>query len=345
MAKKIYINPGHSNNDPGAVGYETERVLTVKVSNFMNEYLQKNYDCETKVSPGNTDSLYAIADEANKWGADLFVSNHFNAAGGDGFEAFIYSTKDLELGKLFASHVKAAGQNLRSSSVAPGVKIRTNLAVLYRTKMPAILNEGAFVDNLKDIQDWNEDAELKTLGTAYAKAAAEYLKLEKKNTTPSAKPENKKDDPEPTVQSLSIKKGDTVSIAKNATYYSGKDIPDWVVSKNWIVSEDPVGDRVVVNKSVDGKHAINSPIHAKFLTVVEANEPWTPQVGDIVNYTGSKHYANANAVNGSSCKGGKARITNIYQLGKSKHPYHLVRVSGKGATVYGWVDEGSFTKA
>lgn len=143
----------------------------------------------------------------------------------------------------------------------------------------------------------------------------------------------------------SVKKGDVVSIAKNATYYSGKDIPDWVVAKNWIIAETPDGDRVVINKSVDGKHAINSPINAKYLTVVNANEPWTPKVGDIVNYNGNKHYANANAANGSSCKGGLAKITNIYQLGKSKHPYHLVRVSGKGATVYGWVNEGTFTKA
>lgn len=156
--------------------------------------------------------------------------------------------------------------------------------------------------------------------------------------------------PKPTTPTIpatpaAIKKGDIVSIAKNATYYSGKDIPDWVVAKTWIVAETPVGDRVVINKSVDGKHAINSPVHAKFLTVVKADEPWTPKVGDIVNYNGNKHYANANAANGSSCKGGLAKITNIYQLGKSKHPYHLVRVSGKGATVYGWCDEGTFTKA
>ena len=159
--------------------------------------------------------------------------------------------------------------------------------------------------------------------------------------TPAPKPTT----PTTPVTPAAIKKGDIVSIAKNATYYSGKDVPDWVVAKNWIVAETPVGDRVVINKSVDGKHAINSPIHAKFLTVVKADEPWTPKVGDIVNYNGNKHYANANATNGSSCKGGKAKITNIYQLGKSKHPYHLVRVSGKGATVWGWVDEGSFTKA
>lgn len=72
---------------------------------------------------------------------------------------------------------------------------------------------------------------------------------------------------------------------------------------------------------------------------------WTPAVGDIVNYTGKVHYANANASKGASCKGGKAKITQIYQLGKSKHPYHLVAVSGGGGTVYGWVDAGTFTKA
>ena len=179
MVKKIYINPGHSERDPGAVGYEVERELNVKVSKYMDEYLQENYECETKVNSG--DSLYALADEANAWGADLYVSNHFNAAGGDGFECYVYSEKTVPLGKIFAKYVKEAGQNLRDSSVAPGVKIRTNLAVLYRTHMDAILTEGAFVDNLKDIQDWNDDAELKKLGIAYAKAVAEYLKLEEKN--------------------------------------------------------------------------------------------------------------------------------------------------------------------
>lgn len=80
-------------------------------------------------------------------------------------------------------------------------------------------------------------------------------------------------------------------------------------------------------------------------TAKPAAPAWTPKVGDIVNYTGTVHYTSANSTNAKSCKGGKAKITQIYQLGKSKHPYHLVRESGSGATVYGWVDNGSFTKA
>lgn len=182
MAKKIYINPGHSDKDPGAVGYETERKLNVKVSNYMNDYLLANYDCETRVY--SNDSLNAVCNDANKWGADLFVSPHFNAGGGDGFEALVYNQKRVELGKIFAKHVEAIGQNLRLYGAAPGVKIRTNLHVLKYTNMPAVLLEGAFVDNKKDIADWNEDAELKKLGIAYAKAAAEFLDLPKKVAEP-----------------------------------------------------------------------------------------------------------------------------------------------------------------
>ena len=178
MSKKIYINPGHSEKDPGAVAYETERKLNVKVSDFMNKYLLENYDCETRIY--SNDSLNAVCNDANKWGADLFVSNHFNAGGGDGYEALVYSQNRVPLGEIFAKHVQAIGQNLRLYGAAPGVKIRTNLHVLKYTNMAAVLNEGAFVDNQKDIADWNEDHELQKLGEAYAKAAAEYLGLSAK---------------------------------------------------------------------------------------------------------------------------------------------------------------------
>ena len=43
--------------------------------------------------------------------------------------------------------------------------------------MKSILNEVAFVDNRKDINDWDEDSELKVMGEALAEAAAEWLDL------------------------------------------------------------------------------------------------------------------------------------------------------------------------
>lgn len=169
---KIYINPGHSERDPGAVGYETERRLNLAVSNYMSKYLLANYECETRV--WSNDSLSAVCEDANEWGADLFVSNHFNAGGGDGYEALVHNEDRVALGKVFEKYVLEIGQNSR------GVKLRPELWVLKYTNMPAVLNEGAFVDNLQDIQDWNEEQELKKLGEAYAKAAAEFLDLERK---------------------------------------------------------------------------------------------------------------------------------------------------------------------
>ena len=172
--KKIYIDPGHSTVDPGAVGYETEFRLAEAVSKHQADYLKAHYVCEVRVCPRDVDSLAAICRDANNWGANLFVSNHFNAGGGDGYEALVYAENRRTLGQVFEEHVLAAGQNSR------GVKIRKDLSVLKNTNMPAIVNEGAFVDNLKDIQDWNDDAELKKLGIAYAKASAEFLQLVEK---------------------------------------------------------------------------------------------------------------------------------------------------------------------
>ena len=144
----------------------------------------------------------------------------------------------------------------------------------------------------------------------------------------------------------SVKVGDTVKISSAATYYDGKAIPAWVKAKNWIVREVS-GDRAIIDKSVDGKNAICSPINTKFLSVVSAastpsQSAWTPQVGDYVLFTGKTHYASSNGDRAVSCKGGKAKITQIYA--KGKHPYHLVHVDGE-STDYGWVDRNTFSKA
>lgn len=76
-----------------------------------------------------------------------------------------------------------------------------------------------------------------------------------------------------------IEKGDTVIVRPNATYYNGTDIPNWVIRKEWIV-KDVSGDRVVLDKSADGKNAINSPVHAKYLTVLKkkTDTPYMVQI-------------------------------------------------------------------
>ena len=59
-------------------------------------------------------------------------------------------------------------------------------------------------------------------------------------------------------------------------------------------------------------------------------------VGDVVRFTGNQHFTNANAASGKACKQGKAKVTAISK--GAKHPYHLIKESGGGSTVYGWVN-------
>lgn len=73
--------------------------------------------------------------------------------------------------------------------------------------------------------------------------------------------------------STEIKVKDIVTIKSGATYYSGnKIVPAWVINNKWIVKSIK-GDRVVIDKSLDGKVSICSPINIKYLTVVSADEP------------------------------------------------------------------------
>lgn len=84
-------------------------------------------------------------------------------------------------------------------------------------------------------------------------------------------------EPKPPVADAKIKENDVVKVSKDAVYYSGSDVPDWVVEKKWIVRE-VAGDRAVIDKSTDGKNAICSAVNTKYLTVVEATAPADPNV-------------------------------------------------------------------
>lgn len=89
----------------------------------------------------------------------------------------------------------------------------------------------------------------------------------------------------------------------------------------------------------DFRDAVNALLAPKAPTV------WEPKVGELVFFRGRTHYSNANKLLPALCRPGKARITRIYGVGKCRHPYHLVATKGGGSSVYGWVDEGSFTLA
>ncbi len=66
------------------------------------------------------------------------------------------------------------------------------------------------------------------------------------------------------------------------------------------------------------------------------------QVGDIVQFNGGKHYVSSTASSPASTNlsAGPAKIT--YTAEGAEHPWHLVHTDGQ-TTVYGWVDDGSFS--
>jgi lipoprotein signal peptidase len=65
------------------------------------------------------------------------------------------------------------------------------------------------------------------------------------------------------------KKDDIVKISSDAHYYTGKQAPAWVTNKTWVV-KSVKGNRIVIDKSEDGKHSICSPFDSKYLTVVKS---------------------------------------------------------------------------
>ena len=78
-----------------------------------------------------------------------------------------------------------------------------------------------------------------------------------------------------------IKVGDVVQIT-GTIYYTGKSVPAWVRAKTWIVHSIS-GDRVVLNKSEDGKNAIMSPFHLGDLVLAHAKQDETPAEKPVVN--------------------------------------------------------------
>lgn len=142
--KKIFINPGHYIGvDPGAVGNGLEEArVAMNIANRVSKYLQA-VGYVTKVF--SYDGLAVICEDANSWGADLFVSIHCNAATG-----WARGTETYTTGSVWGTKLAKAIQNqiLKHipETVDRGVKIRGFYVIQY-TSMPAVLIETAFIDN------------------------------------------------------------------------------------------------------------------------------------------------------------------------------------------------------
>lgn len=170
---KVFLSAGHGGSDPGAVAnglYEKTINLNTLLS-CQAELIRHGVTVVCSRVTDVDDPVSQEVNEANASKADVAVSFHANAGGGDGFEAFYYSTsaKGKKLAGLCEKHVKALGQNSR------GTKKGDHLRFIKGTKMTSILVESFFVDNSTDKKIGDSIAEQRAFGVAYAKAILEYL--------------------------------------------------------------------------------------------------------------------------------------------------------------------------
>lgn len=216
MAKKVYLDPGHGGNQPGAVKYVVEKDVNLVMSLACRDYLVAN-GVEVKMSrTGDTNTdISRSCKEANSWGADIAVSIHNNAGGGDGFEVYYGIGSDMSgslgLAKAIEVEVKAIGQNSRGCKTRKGSSGLDYYGFIRETDMPAIILEGAFVDNKNDVTIIDTKAEQQAFGYAYAKGILKYLGVADKGLN-GGKEEPKPSEPKPSEDSKNLVKVKTANV-------------------------------------------------------------------------------------------------------------------------------------
>lgn len=288
VKKRICLDPGHSGTkyNAGAVSGYYESAIVWKLTMYEKEILE-GMGVEVVLTRTNIDDdpdLFTRGMTAK--GCDLFVSNHTDACSTPSVDRvsgiYLVGRADTEIdntSKTFAGKLASVvKQTMGVSSYRTFSKLSDKdkdgngklddnyygvLNGAFFAGVPGIILEHSFHTYAKTCEWLMNESNLKKLAKACAECMANFLGVYE---------EFKMEEEVSAVNASFVKKDYVVSIKKGATYYSGKDVPSWVEKKQWIV-KSVSGDKVVIDKSVDGKNAINSPINVKYLTVVKAALP------------------------------------------------------------------------
>jgi N-acetylmuramoyl-L-alanine amidase len=175
---KIAVRGGHNFLAVGANGLIDETTEDRKVKDSVIKYLKQLGHEVLDVTPGNMDTdndlIYGVS-KANNWGADLFISTHFNKAynnynGKLGTETWVYSKNDnIKLDEEVAQRIVDSIGTL--GFVNRGVKEDSSLYELKATKMASIIVEVCFVEATEDVALYKKIGP-DTVGKAIAEAIA-----------------------------------------------------------------------------------------------------------------------------------------------------------------------------
>lgn len=158
MAYRVMVDAGHGGFDNGAA-YQgrKEKDDTLRLALLVGQILAEN---GIDVWYTRTTDIYQSpprkAQIGNESGADLFVSIHRNAAyepnAYNGVQTLIYNTGDIK--EEFADNINKQLEQVGYQNL--GTEVRTNLAVLRQTDMPAVLVEAGFIDSDTDNEIFDE---------------------------------------------------------------------------------------------------------------------------------------------------------------------------------------------
>ena len=163
MPIKIYIAQGHNprgfNTGAEGNGYY-EQDLTYEIGRRLYNMLSSNPEFtprlsrptpDTVLGTTNSTSLSTRVNEANSWGADIFISLHNNAAENQratGNAALVYGPRQRVANDLAADILEQL--TLTTGLRNRGIIYRPGLYVLKETEMPAVLVEMGFITNPTD---------------------------------------------------------------------------------------------------------------------------------------------------------------------------------------------------
>ncbi len=152
MAVKIVIDAGHGGYDAGATyNGRREKDDTLALALAVGEILEaQGYDVIYTRTDDVYDSPVQKARIGNESGADFFVSIHRNSSPSpnqyNGVQTLIYNNAGLKA--TMAENVNKELEQVGYRNI--NVVERPDLAVLRRTKMPAILVEAGFINSDED---------------------------------------------------------------------------------------------------------------------------------------------------------------------------------------------------
>lgn len=180
--KSIYrcwsLNGG---SDSGAVANNTkEKDLNLSIALACRDYLKKHVEVKLSRTNDEQDTLTEEIQECNLFAPDLAIDIHNNAGGGDGAEVFYHyggGTSKTLAENILAEIVKV-GQNSRGAKIRKNKDGKDYYGFIRNTKAPSVIVECAFIDNQKDIEIIDTEAERKAMGIAIAKGILKTLGIE-----------------------------------------------------------------------------------------------------------------------------------------------------------------------